>query len=396
MPIFDVAVIGGGPSGASAAITLAKLGYGVLIVDRAVFPRDKLCGDFINPVNWPILRELNVSQEVLTRQHAEVRKFRLTASNGTEAASSLPIYGAQRFGLGLRRYYLDHLLMERAKRDGASIVEGARIKRLVKSAEGWVLEFEKAGELVSHRSKIIVGADGRNSWVARRLGVAGIKRSSRGSVGFAIQLKKNHGLEGSVEIHQFPGGYAGLVRVDRDTVNLCFTIERSCLRQSVSFEALRNLQLNQNPFLRDQLADAESCGDLRSVSPVYFPPRKCFGDGFLLVGDAARVTEPVTGEGIYFALRSGQLAGKTIDSALRRKDTTSDCLRQYQRACREEFRKRFRLNYLTRVLAHHPSLLSSLIRFSAKRRRLLDSMVKSVCSLDSRNGTHEQAAEINA
>lgn len=386
MQVFDVAVIGGGPSGASAAITLAKFGYSVLLVDRAVFPRDKLCGDFINPVNWPILQELNVSQEVLAREHAEVRKFRLTASSGAEAATALPLRGAQKFGLGLRRYYLDHLLLERAKRDGASVVEGARVKRLCKTAEGWVLQFERAGELVSHRVRIIVGADGRNSWVARRLGVAGIERSRRGSVGFAVQLKKLHGLDGSVEIHQFPGGYAGLVRVDAQTVNLCFTIERSCLPQPVSFEALQNLRLNKNPFLRDELVDAEPCGDLRSVSPVYFPPRKCFGDGFLLVGDAARVTEPVTGEGIYLALRSGQLAGKTIDGALRRKDTSSNCLSPYQRACREEFRKRFQLNYLARVLARHPSLLSSLIRFCAKRTRLLDSMVQSVCALNIRGG----------
>ena len=104
------------------------------------------------------------------------------------------------------------------------------------------------------------------------------------------------------------------------------------------------------------------------------------------MGDAARVTEPVTGEGIYLALRSGQLAGKTIDGALRRKDTTGNCLSQYQWARREEFGKRSRLNYLARVLAHHPSLLFSLIRLSAKHSRLFDSMVQSVCALDSRSG----------
>jgi len=388
MQIFDVAVIGGGPSGASATITLAKLGYAVLLVDRAVFPRDKLCGDFINPVNWPILQELNVSQEILRREHAEVRKFRLTSASGAEAAALLPFSGAQKFGLGLRRYYLDHALIERAKLEGASVVEGARVKRLCKYADGWVLEFERGGDLVSQRSKIVVGADGRNSWVARRLGVAGVERLRRGSVGFSVQLKKIRGLEGRIEIHQFPGGYAGLLRVDPQTVNLCFTIERSRLQQPVSFETLRNLHLNQNQFLRDELADAKACCDLRSVSPVYFPPRKCFGDGFLLVGDAARVTEPVTGEGIYFALRSGQLAGEAIDGTLRRKDTSANRLSRYRSACREEFRKRLRLNFLARVLAHRPSILSSLIRFSAKRTRLLNSMVHSVCALDSQGGAH--------
>jgi flavin-dependent dehydrogenase len=131
------------------------------------------------------------------------------------------------------------------------------------------------------------------------------------------------------------------------------------------------------------LIEADVCCDLRSISPVYFPPRQSFGDGFLLVGDAARVTEPATGEGIYLALRSGQLAGAAIDSALRCNDTSGKRLSQYRRACSKEFRKRVRLNHLARVLAHSPSLLSAFVRLAAKRAGVLNSMVQSVCGFDS-------------
>jgi flavin-dependent dehydrogenase len=389
MKIFDVAVIGGGPSGAAAAITLARLGYSVLVVDRAVFPRAKLCGDFVNPLNWTILQELNVNHEVLSQEHAEVRSFRLTSASGIEAAAALPVSGPRKFGLGLRRYYLDHVLLERAKKDGASVVEGAKVSRLCKDGDDWVVEFEKDGELTSHLSKIVIGADGRNSRVAQCLGVGGVERLQRAAVGFAIQLGNVRGLDGTVEIHQFPGGYAGLIRVDAHTANLCLTIDRLQVPRSISFETLRNQRLNRNPFLCDTLMGAEPCGDLRSISPVYFPPRKSFGDGFLLVGDAARVSEPVTGQGIYFALRSGQLAGATIDDALRRKDTAASRLRRYDRACRAEFRNRFRLNYLARVLARRPFLLSSLIRFSAKRAALLNSLVRTVCAVGPRGGEQE-------
>ncbi len=385
MSEFDVAVVGAGPSGTSTAITLAKCGYRVAVVDRATFPRDKLCGDFVNPINWRVFEDLNVDRDILDRQHSKVSTFRLTAADGAEAASRLPAEGAaHRYGLGLRRYHLDDVLVKRAKKDGVTVIEGGRVNGIGKDKTSWSLKIDGPGTVGTLGAKILVGADGRNSGVARRLGVALNLPKGRSSVGFEIQVSGIRGFDGSVEIHQFPGGYAGMVRVDKDTVNLCFTINRNLLRESVSFATLRNRYLNGSPFLEDILSNAEPCGDLRSVSPVYFPPRKCFGDGFVLVGDAARVTEPVTGEGIYLALRSGQLAAETIDAALRRNDIASSALSAYDRACRSEFRQRVRLNHVIRILAQHPTLLSYLIRFSSKRQRLLDSLVKTVCGLSPR------------
>ena len=379
MQDFDIAIVGAGPAGSSTAITLAELGHDVVLLDRAIFPRDKLCGDFLNPINWPILRELNVSQAVLRCPHTKVSSFRLTAAAGLEARSSLPSQGKRQFGLGVRRYHLDHVLVERAKKLAVEVKEGVKIRAVEKASRGWVLDIDDCGDLVSLRAKVMVGADGRNSWVALRLGLAPRQETPLGSVGFEVQLKIIAGLDGSVEIHQFPGGYAGLVRVDDDTVNLCFTVKRSLLGKSVSYANLRDRFLRHNPLLENLLARSEPVSELRSVSPVYFSPRQCYGDGFLLVGDAARVTEPVTGEGIYLALKSGQLAAKAIDDALRRNDVSATCLSPYDRACRAEFRARLRRNYLIRALMYQPRLLPSLIRFFRKRRQLLESLLSAVC-----------------
>jgi flavin-dependent dehydrogenase len=378
MQTFDVAVIGAGPAGASTAISLARHDHRVLVLERALFPRDKLCGDFINPINWPILDQLNVSRELLERPHTEVQLFRATSADGSEAVAALPAAGAQKPALGLRRYHLDDVLITRAKRDGATVVEQARLERLNKFPDGWIVQFETASERRWCRSKVIVGADGRNSGVARRLGAIGAEPKQAGTVGFAIQLNNVRAGADSIGIHQFPGGYAGTVQVGLGTVNLAFTIARSILPRAVSFDTLRH-GLSNNPFLRTALRDAEPAGPLRSVSPVYFPARRCFGDGFLLVGDAARVTEPVTGEGIYFALRAGQFAGAVITNALRHGDVGAIGLSPYHRACRNDFRRRFQLNHLVRMLARHPFAFSTLIRISAKRNDVLDSLVRSVC-----------------
>jgi menaquinone-9 beta-reductase len=376
---FDVAVIGAGPAGSSAAITLAQQGYHVALIDRAVFPRDKLCGDFVNPINWPVLQELNVGQDLLARPHTKVSRFRMTTAGGAEIITALPVQGEPQFGLGLRRFHMDHVLLERARRAGVSVHEGVKVKAVEKDSRGWRLDLDRRGDPFLAWTKLLVGADGRNSWVARHLGVAAEPSMRSGSVGFEIQLQKVRGVRGSVEIHQFVGGYGGVVRVDEGTINLCFTVQRKLLGRSVSFENLRERFLRHNPFLDELLRASEPVSTLRSVSPVFFPARRCFGDGFLLVGDAARVTEPLTGEGMFFALRSGQLAATTVAAALREGNLSLPRLSQFDRACRAEFGSRLRLNSLIRKLVYRPRLLSLAIPLLSSQKRLLDRLVSAVC-----------------
>ena len=377
MTEFDVAIVGAGPAGSATAISLAQRGYHVTLIDRAVFPRDKLCGDFFNSINWPILQELNVGEELRLRPHAKVSTFRITAADGAEAESLLPAQGERRFALGLRRFHLDHALVERAQRVGVSVDQGVKLTRVEKDSHGWRLDMDRHGEPATVRTKLLVGADGRNSWVARQLGVATV--TPCGSVGFELLLQKVFALRESVEIHQFVGGYAGVVRIDENTVNICFTVRQSLLGKAVSFESLRERFLSRNPFLNDLLIGCQPASELRSVWPVYFRARRCFGAGFLLVGDAARVTEPVTGEGIYLALRSGQLAAATMAAALREGNLSLVRLSEYDRACRAEFGARLRLNSLIRVLMYRPKLLSLAIRLLSRRKRLLESLVNAVC-----------------
>ena len=90
MKQFDVAIIGAGPAGSSAAIQLAGKGYAVALLDKERFPREKLCGDFLNPVNWPLLRELKVERDVLARPHEKISIFRFTSFSGEEAEIPLP------------------------------------------------------------------------------------------------------------------------------------------------------------------------------------------------------------------------------------------------------------------------------------------------------------------
>lgn len=379
MKHFDVAIIGAGPAGSSAAIQLAGKGYAVALLDKERFPREKLCGDFLNPVNWPLLRALKVERDVLARPHEKISIFRFTSFSGEEAEIPLPAGRDETVvGLGLRRFDLDHVLLERARSLGVTVLDGWKPKELARRPDGWMLEADKSDVFGEFGARMLIGADGRNSWVAHHLGLADPAAMQGRSVGFQFRLKRTSRSTGKVEIHLFPGGYAGIVGVDGDTVTLGLAIEKHRLLDGRPEQSLLNSILPQNPSLKEILRSG-SVNEMRSTYPVYFPPRRAYSDGVLLVGDAARVSEPVTGEGIYFALKSGFFAARTVDEAFQVRDFSAARLGSYQRDCRRAFRPRRGINALIRWLIYRPGLLSPLIRFSGRRRGLLDSLVHTIC-----------------
>jgi len=411
----DVVIIGAGPAGSSAAITLARLGYSVALLDKEQFPREKLCGDFINPSNWPILRVLGVEREVLTRARQRVTGFRITSVAGDEAecplpltsgpstrapalaggscsgfrptgvlegATGLPVGLHEPFGLGLSRAALDQILLEKAQGENVTVLQSCRIKRLTREDNRWHLEFDYAGAIETLQARLLIGADGRHSWVAHHLGLARSGDMRGRAVAFQLRLQCRGGFGDRVEIHLFPGGYVGLLGLGEGMINLCLAVDKDRLPDDQPFARLLESRLPLNPHLKTILNRSEPAGALRSTYPVYFSARRSYGDNVLLAGDAARVNEPVSGEGIYFALRSGLLAAETIDEAFRAGDFSATRLRGYETACRSEFRLRCVVNALIRALIYRPALASPLIRFSAKRRRLLDSIVRTVCLPD--------------
>lgn len=377
---FDVIIVGAGPAGAASAISLARRGYSVALIDKEEFPREKLCGDFINPSTWPMLAQLGVTRDLLMQDHEVVTAFRITAVSGAAAEAALPtIDGTPVYGLGLRRFFFDQILLRKARQEGATALLGYRVKALHRLANGWRVSCGRGESVEELNARVLIGADGRNSWVAHHLGMARPAAHGGGRIGFQLRLNYPPGLQGRVEIHLFPGGYAGLLGLGDGTINLGFAADRRCLGGRFGIEPLLESHLPRNPHLREILRASEPVGAVRSTYPVYFPPRRSVGDGVVLVGDAARVNEPVSGEGIFFALRSAAIAAATIDRAFSQGDFSAQVLFHYERRCRGEFRRRRRLNGAIRFLMYRPALLAPFIHLSSKKKRLLESLVHAIC-----------------
>ncbi|HXG50056.1 MAG TPA: FAD-dependent monooxygenase, partial [candidate division Zixibacteria bacterium] len=371
------------PAGATAATALARRGHAVVLIDREAFPREKLCGDFVSPALWPLFRILNVDREILAAAHEKVRSARFTSHAGSEVSVPISRLEAKApFGLGIRRSTLDHLLLRAAVRSGARVLEKSSLKDLEREPRGWRLQVERGKSADTLRAEVLIGADGRNSRVARRLGLDRAAALTDPAVGLQFRLANFSGSPGTVEIHVFPGGYAGVIQLGDGTANLCLSVARERLRGQPLADTLPRLELTRNPFLERLLRGAEVVRGVRSVYPVYFPPRRSYGERVLLAGDASRAWEPVTGEGVYFAAASGWLAAKTVHDAFSKGDFSAARFSDYERECARAFGRRQKLNRLIRYLVWRPRLLHFLIRYSSMSSRALGSLVDSVCSPD--------------
>jgi geranylgeranyl reductase family protein len=375
----DVAVVGAGPAGCSAAILLARKGYSVAMIDRSVFPREKLCGDFLNPANWEIFERLGIQNALLSSAHEKIGAFRISTASAAATVAFPPQNGRHAFGLGLRRSLLDDLLRRLAEKEGVTLSQGQKPSRLTRGASDWILSYADSSEEKVH-AKLLIGADGRNSWVAHRLGLTAPNEGAGEFVAFQLHLSATgDAIEGDVQIHIFPGGYGGLVGLGGGMATLCFIIDKRMAGEEPAMEDLLKKYLCRNPRLKEALEGGEAIGAERSVYPVYFSPRRRFGDGFLLAGDAARVTEPVTGEGVYLALKSGELAAEAADLAFTRGDLSARQLFGYESACRRAFGRRLKINALARAIIHRPYLIAPLLTLQSKTNLPIKTLVNLAC-----------------
>lgn len=377
---FDVAIVGAGPGGSSAAIFLARRGYSVALIDKAVFPRDKLCGDFLNPAGWNLFQRLGIRDALLASSHEKIAAFRVSTP-AAEAVIPFPARnGARVIGIGIARRVFDHLLVERAVREGAILFEGCRLNAVERDSAEWIVQGEDSAGERKISARLLVAADGRNSWTARRLGISGRDETAGKFVGFQVNLSGYRGAGGEIQIHLFPGGYAGLMGLGGGAANLAFAIDRSLVREAGA-ETLLRTHLHQNPHLKKATAHCAIAGEIRSAYPLDFVPRRASGDRLLLVGDAVRVTEPVTGEGVYFALKTGELAAEAADRAFARGDLSARGLAGYVAASRRALSRRESVNRLIRALVYRPRLATPLVRLSAGGHFPINVLVNRVCQV---------------
>lgn len=344
----DVIVSGAGPAGAFAATVLARGGASVVLFDRETFPRHKLCGDTINPGGLALLRRAGLAGPV-EACGLSLDGMLVTGGSGVRIRGQ---YGAGMVGRAWARSAFDEHLVRAAAAAGVDVRTGVRVTSPVIDdggrVEGVALRLP-SGRTDICRARWTIAADGRRSPLALALGLTGHPRTPRRwAIGTYAEGVED--LGGYGEMHVRAGHYIGVAPAAGGLANLCLVMAGS---QRVPDPGARLWRVvRQDPLLRERCARARQVAPAVMLGPLAVDARAAGVPGLLLAGDAAGFIDPMTGDGLYLALRGGQLAA---DLLLRAPETDDEAIvRRLAQDRRVALGAKLRFNRVLRTLVGWP------------------------------------------
>ena len=380
---YDAVVVGAGPGGATAAAFMARAGLRVMLVDKASFPRDKICGDAISGKSVDVLRRLELIERVLAAP--QVKSWGIDFGGPDGNVASIPFTKELDRevppGFVCARETYDQILFERAVEWGAEPRLETQVKQLIQEdgiVRGVVLAnsagknatLKNKGAREEVRAPIVIGADGAYSVVARELGLeqlderyysAGLRAYYRNVGGFH---PRNH-----IELHFLPDalpGYFWIFPMANGMANVGIgMLSSSIKRKDVKLKQLL-AQCIEHPSFRDRFVDAEPVGSVKGWGlPLGSKPRPMVGNGWMLVGDAASLIDPFTGEGIGNAMVSGEIAARQVADAIVARRFDEAFLAAYQRDVRSYLGNELRVSHALQRLSGIRALIGFVIRKAA-------------------------------
>lgn len=350
----DVVVAGGGPAGAFAALLLARAGLKVRIFDRARFPRPKLCGDTLNPGALAVLRRHADTASLLGRSDP-IHGMRLTGPGGVRVEG---VYGDGIAGRSITRAVLDQWLLERAVDAGVQVDEQAAV-RDVMTSDGRVAGVVVGARRRTHRARLVIAADGRRSAIAISRGLSHQPpRPRRWAIGSYFTDVSDMTSLG--EMHVRRGHYIGVAPVPGGLTNVCLVMpivgadRRLANPLDVLLEAV-----NADPELAPRFANARPVETPVVLGPMAVDARVAGEPGLLLAGDAAGFIDPMTGDGLRFALAGAELAAGVIRDVLSGAVPIGQAHELLGDRRREAFQAKWRFNRALRSLVASPASVSA-------------------------------------
>jgi geranylgeranyl reductase family protein len=340
--LYDVMVVGAGPGGSAAAISLAQMGWNVLLLDKARFPRDKVCGDFISPRSLRVLEVLGCKSALEQAGPNRLNAASLYLNGEQFTAGEIPQVGdLPNYGYTLPRLVFDEILFRQAQASGVETVESCEAKDLTIDADRVTLYARYGGELCRFHSKLVIGADGAHSTVARALGM-----ENRDSSSIIVAVRAYYtgvgGAPSRADIffdQSFFPGYTWIFPLGKGRANVGL---------GMVMDVYQHYQINLRERLtdwveNDPVAQARLGGARLDGRIVGWPLNTYrtvggnYAERVLLIGDAASLVDPINGEGIHMALESACIAAAVADEALQADDFNAAFLSRYEQRWRAAF-----------------------------------------------------------
>jgi menaquinone-9 beta-reductase len=369
----DVVIVGAGPAGSLAAMILARAGRNVRLFDRAAFPRTKLCGDTLNPGACSALsRHLPLAP--LLEMSQPIAGMLLTGPRGIRVRGE---YGSNLEGRAIERRLFDDWLLSYAIRGGARLEQGVAVEDVIID-RGCVtgVRVRDGGSRATHPARLVIAADGRHSRLAFALGLARHpRRPRRWAIG--AYFENVAALSDVGEMHVRRGHYIGVAPMPGGVANACLVVPREHDANGWrDAAAMLTSHLAADPTLKARFADARMIGAPAVLGPMAVDAHACGLPGMMLAGDAAGFIDPMTGDGLTFALRGAELVANiaigVLDGAIARARAASVLASQRRAA----FRLKWRFNRALRRLVASPHGVSTAAAAARIWPRAFETMIR--------------------
>ncbi|RVB73124.1 MULTISPECIES: FAD-dependent oxidoreductase [unclassified Mesorhizobium] len=323
----DAIIIGAGPAGTSVALTLARRGWAVAIVEKSAFPRRKVCGEYISASNLALLDQLEIGDAWRANAGPEIRRVGFFSGEASVEAPMPPAKNGPRakdrpaandgFGRALGRDILDCLLLQAARLAGVEIFQPYRAVAIERDGEMQMVRIQAGNETTVLRAPVIVAAHG--SWEPGPL-PSQPEKTNRPSdlLGFKAHFTGSSLAPDLMPLLAFPGGYGGMVSADHGRLSISCCIRRDMLARLrkhrgpnhshvSAADAVSRYLMESCRGVRDALGAAHRDGPWLAAGPIRPGIRSCYERDIFRVGNAAGESHPVIAEGISMALQSGWL-----------------------------------------------------------------------------------------
>jgi 2-polyprenyl-6-methoxyphenol hydroxylase-like FAD-dependent oxidoreductase len=366
----DLLIVGGGPAGGLAALRLAQAGLSVTLIEAQPTLGERVCGAYLCPAGVALLEELGLRAE-LTHGMRPLFGMVLVSPGGKRLQTRFPAHARfPDFGIALHRPEFDNALLHAAAQNGATIRMGKRLQALQPTATGWAAHLTD-GEIISAR--VLIGADGRKSRVARLLRLASTPWQTR--VALHVDVPSQQPTEPYGEMHVFTDGtYIGLNPIGTHTLNVSALCDPEELRHTSAREFI-NRRTQASEHLRLRIAPLLHAGRVRATFPAAASVRDVVTANAALIGDSSGFIDPLTGEGIYQALWTARALTDEIVRAGLAHDALRTALRRYAIRRRRQHRGKRICNQAFQAIIRRPSLSNAALDLLAWRQGIGDSFI---------------------
>jgi len=337
----QISIIGGGPSGSTAAIYLANYGFDVCLIEKKVFPRDILCGEFLSREVGDNLKELKLFNDFLALKPNTISSFAIFDSKKRISAK------LEFQAYGMKRSSFDNLLLTNVKAKGVTVYQPCEVSEIRKERGGYVLKLKSPSQsLAKISSNYVIAAYGKKNHLDAKLNRNFMTyKSNLNGIKYHVHKKYLKNIkDDQIQIFNADGIYCGVNTVSDNEVTFCYLEDRRNSSktpiQSLKYLAEKNYSFNS--LFSGQLDDVFLSNRVYGSGDIFFGIRNKIEEGIFMIGDAAQVIAPLAGDGISMAMDSAKLLANLFKDKIQKNISNDDLSAIYNREWQKKFKKRLK------------------------------------------------------